>query len=74
MKEFKGIKDQIILNMQQDGNLMEQINQILKYLDIIISDKGLMKFYMNEKVKENKEEILKLKKEIDILKERMTEL
>ena len=33
-----------------------------------------MKFYMNEKVKENKEEILKLKKEIDILKERMTEL
>ena len=53
---------------------MKQINQILKYLDIIISDTGLMKFYMNEKVKENKEEILKLKKEIDILKERMTEL
>ena len=74
MKKFKEIKDQIILNIQHDGNLMEQINQILKYLDIIISDTRLMKFYMNEKIKENKEEILKLKKEIDILKERMTEL
>ena len=74
MKEFKGIKDQIILNMQQEGNLMQQINQILKYLDIIIRDTELMKFYMNEKEKENKEEILKLKKEIDILKERITEL
>lgn len=74
MKEFKEIENQIILNIQQDGNLMQQINQILKFLDIIISDTRLMKSYMNETIKENKEEILKLKKEVDILKERIKEL
>jgi chromosome segregation ATPase len=74
MKELKEIKDKMILNIQQDNNQLEQINHILQILDKIIADIDTMKLYVNGKIKENKEEIGKLMKEIDILKERIKEL
>ena len=71
---MKEIKDKMISKIQQDNNQLEQINHILQILDKIITNIDTMKLYVNGKIKENKEEIGKLMKEIDILKESIKEL
>ena len=74
MEQFKEIKEKIILNEQQDNEQLQQINRILEILDKIILETDKMKFYLNGTIKENKEEIGRLKKEIDVLKKRIKEL
>ena len=74
MKQFKEIKEKIILNEQQDNEQLQQINRILEILDKIILETDKMKFYLNGTIKENQEEIGRLKKEIDVLKKRIKEL